>query len=178
MKPNVYIETERLYLRQWQPSDTETYVAMNADKEVMEFFPSTLTAEESITHINRMTNHIAEHGYGLFAMERKDNNAFIGFTGLWHPKFEAFFTPCSEIGWRIKKENWNQGFATEAAKACLSFGFEQLKLKEIFSFTSIHNKRSEQVMKKTGMQKIGEFDHPSLSNGHYLQKHILYKTKK
>ena len=175
MQSIIYIETERLILRQWQPSDTVTYGAMNTDQYVMEFFPSILTAEESISHINRMSIHLEERGYGLFAIERKDNHAFIGFTGLWHPTFEASFTPCTEIGWRISKENWNQGFATEAAKACLVFGFEQLSLKEIYSFTSIHNKRSELVMKKIGMQKTGEFDHPNLEKGHFLQKHILYK---
>ena len=177
MSTIIFIETERLFLRQWQPSDHESYIAMNLDKEVMEFFPTTLIEEESISHITRTRNHIEEKGYGLFALERKDTNAFIGFTGFSHPKFEADFTPCTEIGWRIAKEYWNLGFATEAAKACLVFGFKKLSLEEIYSFTSVHNKKSEQVMKKIGMKKTGEFNHPLLAQGHYLQKHVLYKIK-
>ena len=176
MITSIFIETERLYLRQWRSSDHEPYIAMNLDKEVMEFFPATISAEESIFHKTRMRNNIEEKGYGLFAMERKNTNEFIGFTGFSHPKFEADFTPCTEIGWRIAKEHWNLGFATEAAKACLAFGFRNFKFEEIYSFTSVHNKRSEQVMLKIGMKKMGEFDHPILAQGHYLQKHVLYKT--
>ena len=175
MNSKIFIETERLYLRQWQVTDAAMYILMNLDKEVMKFFPSVLNAEQSIAHIARMTEQITQNGYGLFAVERKDDHSFIGFTGFSHPTFDAWFTPCTEIGWRIAKEHWNHGFATEAAKACLEFGFKKLPLKEIFSFTSVHNKRSEQVMKKIGMQKLVEFDHPSLQDGHYLQKHVLYK---
>ncbi len=174
MNEQVYIETNRLLLRQWKPADSEVYIAMNADKEVMEFFPSVLTAEQSLEQIERITKHIDEQGYGLFAVERKDNGAFIGFTGLSHPRFTEWFTPCIEIGWRIDKANWKKGFATEAAKACVRFGFEKLLLKEIYSFTSVHNVRSEQVMKKIGMQKVGEFDHPLVEDGHYLKEHVLY----
>ena len=176
MITSIFIETERLNLRQWRSSDHEPYIAMNLDKEVMEFFPAQLSAEESTAHIKRISNYIEEKGYGLFAVERKDTNKFIGFTGFSHPKFEAYFTPCTEIGWRIAKEHWNLGFATEAAKACLAFGFRNLKLEKIYSFTSIHNKRSEQVMIRIGMEKMGEFEHPLLEQDHYLQKHVLYKT--
>jgi ribosomal-protein-alanine N-acetyltransferase len=177
MHPQIFIETERLYLRQWQPEDAVTYVTMNADKEVMRYFPSVLTEEQSRDHIRRITGQIDHHGYGLFAVERKDDHSFIGFTGFAYPKFEAFFTPCIEIGWRIDKKQWNKGFATEAAMACLPFGFEKLGLKEIYSFTSEHNTASEKVMQKIGMKKEGEFDHPLLDEGHYLQKHILYKMQ-
>jgi RimJ/RimL family protein N-acetyltransferase len=98
MNEQVYIETERLLLRQWKPADTEIYIAMNADKEVMEFFPSVLSTEQSLEHIERISKQIEEEGYGLFAMERKDNGAFIGFTGLSNPRFTEWFIPCIEIG--------------------------------------------------------------------------------
>lgn len=176
--PTIFLETPRLILRHWQESDHESYIQLNADMEVMEFFPSTLSPEESLAQIDRIAARITEDGYGFFALERKDNHRFIGFTGLSNPGFECWFTPCIEIGWRLSKANWNQGFATEAAKACLEFGFETLALNEIYSFTSIHNLRSEQVMKKIGMAQVGLFDHPLITDGHVLKKHVVYKISK
>jgi len=175
MGTKIFIETERLYLRKWQPGDEIGYSLMNSDKEVMEYFPATLTAEQSMEHISKMAGDIDSFGYGLFAVERKEDAAFIGFTGFSHPSFTADFTPCTEIGWRLGKQYWNQGYATEAAKACLVFGFEKLLLRDIYSWTSVHNARSEQVMKKIGMHKVGLFDHPKLAAGHWLREHILYK---
>jgi len=175
MDAEIFIETPRLILRQWQQADIEPYVLLNYDPEVAEFFPSTLTREETMAQIDRATNHIKQHGFGFFAVERKDNGEFIGFTGLSHPRFESHFTPCVEIGWRLSKANWGNGFATEAAKACLQFGFETLKIDEIFSFTAEHNIRSENVMKKIGMVKAGYFEHPSIAGGHPLKRHVLYK---
>ena len=129
------IETERLLLREWLPADEALYIEMNRDEKVMEFFPSILTAEQSLMHIVRITELIKNAGYGLFAVERKEDHAFIGFTGFSHPRFEAYFTPCIEIGWRIGSSYWNKGYATEAAKACLDFGFEKMGWKDIYSFT-------------------------------------------
>jgi RimJ/RimL family protein N-acetyltransferase len=171
----IFIETPRLVLRQWKETDQEPFVQLNMDNDVMEFFPSLSTKEESLAQIARVVDHINEYGFGFFAVERKDNNRFIGFTGLSHPRFESHFTPCIEIGWRLSKANWNQGFATEAAKACLQFGFDTLKLSEIYSFTAVNNIRSENVMKKIGMIKEGYFEHPSVEDGHILKKHVLYK---
>ena len=176
--PTIYIETPRLLLRQWKQSDHEPYMQLNQDKEVMEFFPSTQTAEESTAQIERITKYIDQNGYGFFALERKDNGQFIGFTGLSNPRFDAYFTPCVEIGWRLSKHNWNQGFATEAANACLDFGFNTLQLDKIYSFTSVHNLRSQQVMIKTGMIKDGLFSHPMVEDGHILKEHVLYRIDK
>ena len=173
--PAIFIETPRLILRQWKESDYDPYIQLNSDKEVMRFFPSVFSRNESLVQIKRLSTCIDDNGYGYFAIERKDNHSFIGFTGLAHPRFENYFTPCIEIGWRLSKENWNQGFATEAANACLEFGFDQLKLTEIYSFTSVHNVRSEQVMIKIGMRNMEEFDHPSIEDGHFLKRHVLYK---
>lgn len=178
MERKILIETDRLLLRQWLPEDERLYIALNLDKEVMEYFPSTICAEESIGHIRKIHAMIDEKGYGLFALERKDNGTFIGFTGLSHPDFDAWFTPCVEIGWRLAKEHWGKGFATEAAKACLRFGFENLSLKEIYSFTAVSNKRSETVMQKAGMEKTGDFAHPGLTKEHPLQKHVLYRISR
>ena len=175
MGSQIFIETERLFLRQWKETDAEVYIKMNLDKAVMEFFPSTLTAEQSRQQVGRMTEQITDNGYGLFAVERKEDHSFIGFTGFSHPAFESWFTPCVEIGWRLAKPYWNYGYATEAAKACLVFGFTILLLKDIYSFTTVHNTRSEPVMKKIGMQQLDLFDHPLLKEGHHLQKHVLYK---
>lgn len=174
MESIIFIETERLLLRQWKATDLSTYISLNQDKEVMQYFPSLLSEEKTRQHIDVIQKDIEQDGYGLFALERKDTHSFIGFTGFAHPKFEADFTPCIEIGWRLARDQWGMGFATEAAKACLAYGFRTLQFSAIHSFTSVLNTRSEQVMKKIGMQKNGEFDHPLLEEGHYLQKHVLY----
>jgi RimJ/RimL family protein N-acetyltransferase len=172
---NIFIETPRLILRQWKQSDEEPYISLNADPEVMEYFPSVKTPTETLAQIERIAAYIDKNGYGFWAVERKDNQQFIGFTGICEPGFDAHFTPCIEVGWRLSKENWGHGFATEAALACLDFGFDKLSLKEIYSFTSIHNYRSEKVMQRIGMEKAGEFDHPLIADGHWLKKHVVYK---
>ncbi len=169
------IETPRLILRQWQETDKQAFITMGEDKDVMKYFPSTLTHLESLASIERIHAHFKQYGYGLFALERKDNGAFIGYTGFWHPTFESFFTPCVEIGWRLSKANWNMGFAQEAARACLQFGFWELGLKEIYSFTSVHNLPSINVMQKIGMKETGFFEHPKIEAGNWLRKHVLYK---
>ncbi|HEY4323638.1 MAG TPA: GNAT family N-acetyltransferase [Mucilaginibacter sp.] len=174
-KPEYFIETPRLILRQWKKEDHDPFIALNRDADVMEFFPNLSTATETLAQIERANNHIIEYGYGFFAVERKDNHQFIGFTGLSHPRFETHFTPCVEIGWRLSKANWGQGFATEAAQASLDYGFNTMGLDEIYSFTSVLNKRSEQVMIKIGMIKEGFFDHPLVEDGHVLKEHVLYK---
>jgi len=176
--PGIFIETSRLILRQWKGSDHEPFIELNKDKAVVEFFPSAYTADETLAQIKRLTRHIDEFGYGFFAVERKDNGEFIGFTGLSHPRFKSWFTPCLEIGWRLSKANWNLGFATEAAAACLDFGFEKVGADKIYSFTATTNTRSENVMSKIGMTKAGYFDHPLLTDGHVLKPHVLYSIEK
>jgi len=151
---------------------------MNADPQVMEFFPSLMTREQTLAQISRITMAIAENGYGFFAMERKDTRQFIGFAGLNQVNFESDFTPCTEIGWRLSRENWGNGFATEAARACLEFGFDQLSLDTIYAFTALNNGRSEKVMEKIGMQKIGTFDHPLVPADSPVKAHLLYKISR
>jgi ribosomal-protein-alanine N-acetyltransferase len=142
----------------------------------MKYFPSNLSPPETLAMMERIEAHQREHGYGLYALERKDNGQFIGYTGLWHPTFDSFFTPCVEIGWRLSKANWGQGFAQEAARACLQYGFDELGLKEIYSFTSVHNLSSINVMQKIGMKYVDEFEHPKVAEGNWLRRHVLYSV--
>ncbi|MEY2903152.1 MAG: hypothetical protein RLY89_2258 [Bacteroidota bacterium] len=178
MSKQVFIETNQLLLRQWKLEDLSAYATMNADPKVMEHFPATLSKEESWNHLQKMQAQIQEKGYGTFALELKKEGTLIGFTGLSIPNFDAEFTPCVEIGWRIASPYWRLGYAFEAAKACLNFAFNEIGLTEIFSFTATTNKPSENLMKKLGMQKCGEFEHPKLPMGHSLRKHVIYSINK
>ena len=171
----IVIETPRLVLREWKDTDVEPFIEMNRDKRVMEFFPALLSPEESLAMIDRIRQSFSKNKFGLWAVERKDNHRFIGFTGLSVPRFQADFTPCIEIGWRLCFEHWEKGFATEAAAACLQYGFEELSLNEIYSFTSLLNIRSTNVMKKLEMQYVKNFEHPLIEEGNVLRTHGLFK---
>jgi ribosomal-protein-alanine N-acetyltransferase len=174
------IETERLILRRWKPSDSEPYANLNSDPQVMEFLLKPLTREESDAMIARMESHFAEHGFGLWAVEVKSTGEFIGSTGLMRPSFEAPFTPCVEVGWRLARSSWGKGFATEAALGAVTFGFEKAGLKEILSFTVPANRRSIAVMERIGMRRdpIKDFEHPRVPEGHALRKHVLYRLNR
>lgn len=176
MKP-YYFKSSRLGFRDWGDGDKTPFALLNADPVVMEYFPASLTSSETDHFIERINDHFYEYGYGLYAVDSLVDNSFIGFIGLSHPRFESPFTPCVEIGWRLAKEYWNKGYATEGAMACLDYGFNALNIDEILSFTAVQNLRSENVMKKIGMEKIGEFDHPALP-GSWLERHVLYKKTK
>lgn len=169
------ISTERLGLRQWNYCDFEPFAAMNRNSEVMKYYPKTLTDEETLQLIQRIRLHFEKHGFGLFAVDNKSTGEFIGYTGFTVPAFESFFTPCVEIGWRYKKEAWGQGFATEAATACVAYGFNTLKFDKIVSFTAAVNTRSEKVMQRIGMNKTGEFYHPKVDAASILCRHVLYE---
>jgi RimJ/RimL family protein N-acetyltransferase len=173
--PRIFIETPRLILRDWTENDYQPFIDMNKDERVMEFFPSVLTEEETMESIGRVTGLLNQHGYGLYAVERKDNGRFIGFTGFYPTGFESHFTPCTEIGWRYSFADWGQGFAPEAAAACLKHNNDVLNLGTIYSFTAVLNKRSQRVMQKIGMQYHGIFDHPQVAEGHPLRPHVLYR---
>ncbi|MBS1828611.1 MAG: GNAT family N-acetyltransferase [Acidobacteria bacterium] len=170
------IETPRLKLRLWRDSDRAPFAELNADPEVMRHFPATLTRAGSDDLVDRIERHYERHGFTVYAAERKDSGEFIGFIGLAAPEWEAYFTPCVEIGWRLAAKHWNQGFATEGARAALRYGFEVLGLKEIVSFAVVGNVASRRVMEKIGMRYEGEFDHPRLPEGHALRRHVLYRV--
>lgn len=169
------IETERLILREWSHADFIPFAVMNADTEVMRFFPAVLTKEASDDFARRIIAEMDAKGYGLFAVELKSTGEFIGYTGLHEVSFDAGFKGAVEIGWRLDKCHWNNGYATEAAKAVLNFARE-IGLRVVYSFTATVNAPSERVMQKIGMIKIDEFDHPSLAPGHRLCRHVLYST--
>jgi RimJ/RimL family protein N-acetyltransferase len=171
------LETERLILRRWRIEDREPFAQMNGDPAVMEFFPAPLTPEESDRLVDRIEAHLARHGFVVWAAERKADRDYLGYIGLAVPRFEAHFTPCVEIGWRLKRTCWGQGLATEGARAAARYGFEALGLPELVSFTVPANSRSRRVMEKIGMTRNpdDDFDHPDLPEGHTLRRHVLYR---
>ncbi|MFB6722143.1 GNAT family N-acetyltransferase [Kribbella sp. NPDC056345] len=174
------LTTDRLLLRQWRDADREPFAALNADPVVMEHFPRPVTREESDALIDRASASISGQGWGLWAVEVRETGEFIGFTGLAVPRFEAAFLPGVEIGWRLAKGAWGNGYATEAALAALDFGFGPVGLSEILSFTATTNVPSQRVMQKIGMihDEAGDFDHPNIPAGHRLQRHVLYRISR
>ena len=170
------ISTERLVLRRWLERDRAPFAAMNADPEVMAHFPAPLSREESDAFVDRIEAGFDEHGFGLWALEVRSSGVFMGFTGLAVPSFEAAFTPAVEIGWRLQRSAWGGGYATEAARAALDVAFDQIGLREVVSFTSTVNERSQAVMRRLGMthDPADHFDHPRVPPGP-LRRHVLYR---
>jgi RimJ/RimL family protein N-acetyltransferase len=168
------LRTSRLLLRDWRESDRKPFAALNADPDVMEHFPAVLTAEESDAMVDRILTHISARGFGLWAVEIPEVTQFAGFIGLAVPAFDVPFAPAVEIGWRLARDYWGKGYATEGARAVLSFGFESLGLSDIVSYTVPANKRSIAVMLRLGMSYRGEFDHPRLALGSPLRRHVWY----
>ncbi len=175
-----FLETKRLILRDWEEKDIIPFVGMNQDPEVMKFFPNLLSCDESINLIHRTQKQLSDYGFCLFAVELRETSEFIGFVGLSVPGFQAHFTPCVEIGWRIAKKYWNQGFATEAAKAVLREAFERYGLNEVVSFTAKTNKVSIRIMEKIGLQHDpkDDFNHPNLAINHPLSEHVLFRLSR
>jgi RimJ/RimL family protein N-acetyltransferase len=171
------LTTPRLVLRRWRAGDRAPFAALNADPAVMEFFPALLSEAESDALADVLDAAIAARGFGFWAVEAPGVAPFIGFVGLSVPPFAAPFTPCVEIGWRLARPYWGRGFATEAARAALAFGFDRLGLGEIVAFTVPGNLRSRRVMERLGMTRRAEddFDHPLLPPGHALRRHVLYR---
>ncbi len=174
----IYFETPRLRFRDWEEADLETFRRMNADERVMKYFPSTLSEAATNTFYESIKADFKEYGFGFYAVESKEPKEFIGFIGLRRASFEAEFTPCIEIGWRLKAEAWGKGYATEGATACLRHGFDQLGFREVYSFTAVINEPSKNVMVKIGMQYKGTFDHPRVEESSPLRKHVLYQISK
>ena len=175
------VSTERLLLRGWRESDKLPYAMLNADSEVMQHFPSALTHEQSDQMVDRIIASWETNGYGLWAAERTDTGEFIGFVGLAAPSWVSDFTPCVEVGWRLAKSHWGQGFAPEAAQAALAFGFGAVDLPndEIVSFTTKQNIKSQRVMQKIGLRidPTREFDHP-LTPSWSQRRHVVYAIER
>ncbi len=173
------LRTERLLLRQWRDADLEPFAALNADPDVMRYFPAPMTREQSDAFAERIRAQIAGRGWGLWAVEVAGGAPFIGFVGLGKPSWEAHFTPAVEIGWRLAREHWGRGYATEAAQAAAGFAFETVGLDEIVSFTSTINVPSRRVMERIGMthDPAEDFDHPLVAEGP-LRRHVLYRLRR
>ena len=175
------METPRLYLRPWKATDREAFRVMGMDPEVMRYFPSLLDAAQSDALAQRITDIIAQQGWGFWAVALKETDQFIGFVGLHRQEKESGLpqTPFIEIGWRLARPYWGHGYAYEAAKAALSYGFEQLHCKKIYAFTAKENIPSQRLMIKLGMKNTGEdFLHPKIEVGHPLRLHCLYTIER
>jgi RimJ/RimL family protein N-acetyltransferase len=171
------LHTERLILRRWKDQDGDDFAALNSDPVVMEHFPGVLTREESDQLIRHMELHFEEFGFGLWAVEIRWAEKLIGFAGLAVPTFNTHFTPAVEVGWRLTRDEWGNGYATEAARAAIGFGFEHARIEEILSWTVPANERSQRVMARLGMKRTPEldFDHPRFLEDERLRRHIVYR---
>ena len=174
---NMTYETQRLILRRWNPEDHISFSKMNADPRVMQYFPSTLSKDESLVLVQKIEESFEKNNFGFWAVERKDNREFIGFVGLNRPNFQADFTPCVEIGWRISSENWNRGYATEAALKAMEIGFDTFNLKKIYAFASKRNLASIRIMQKIGMEYVKDFLHPAIDAQSSLNPLVLYQKE-
>jgi RimJ/RimL family protein N-acetyltransferase len=171
------LRTARLLLRRWREADYAPFAVLNADPMVMEYFPGRLTRAESDEEVARIEAGFAARGYGLWALEVCATGEFVGFTGLAVPSFTAHFMPAVEVGWRLVRSAWGKGYATEAGLASIAFGFADVGLDEIVSFTSAANMRSRAVMERIGMthDPADDFDHPGLDETDLLRPHVLYR---
>jgi RimJ/RimL family protein N-acetyltransferase len=174
------LRTARLLLRQWRDSDLEPFAALNADPEVMRHFPSVLTRAESDALALGARALISSRGWGLWAVEVVESAPFIGFLGLAQPRFDAHFTPAVEIGWRLAREHWGSGYATEGARAVVATAFDELGLDELVSFTTVANAASRRVMERLEMthDPADDFEHPLLAPGHPQRPHVLYRLRR
>ncbi len=179
MKEDNYIfKSERIGFRNWTNEDLDEFAILNSDEEVMEHFPKTLTSYEVRDLIIKLKKHFSENGFTYYAVEVLDSREFIGMIGLAFQEYKTRFTPAIDIGWRLNRKAWGKGYATEGAKRCLEYGFNELDIKKIISVCTINNRKSENVMKKIGMTKIGEFNHPELVNCPNYEKHYCYEITK
>lgn len=164
--------TPRLVLRAWREEDLGTFTDMNADPRVMEYFPAPLAPEQSAEFMERIREEFSTEGFGLYAVERREDGELLGYTGLHRVTFTGMKDKI-EIGWRLRAEFWDQGYATEAAQVCVALA-AKLGIEELVAFTTVTNLRSQRVMQKLGMELLCEFDHPALPEGHPLRRHVLY----
>ncbi len=171
------IRTERLLLRGWTPSDRDAFAALNADPRVMEFLGDPLTRQQSDALVDRIEAKFERDGLGFWAVEAPGVAAFVGMVGLAVPSFEAAFMPAVEVGWRLDADYWGRGYATEAARAALEFGFHSAGLREIVAFTTERNVRSRRVMERIGMthDPRDDFGHPCVPAEGPLHPHVLYR---
>jgi RimJ/RimL family protein N-acetyltransferase len=171
------LHTDRLILRRWTPEDLAPFAELNADAVVMEHMQRTLTRAESDAFARRIEGEFDECGFGLWAVEVRDTASFVGYVGLHRVPFRASFTPAVEVGWRLSRHHWGHGYATEAAREAVRYGYDDVGLREIVSFTTPGNVASWRVMERLGMvrDETSDFDHPEVPEGHRLRRHIFYR---
>jgi RimJ/RimL family protein N-acetyltransferase len=172
-----HLSTDRLVLRTWTDDDVASMLALSTDPEVMRYFPAPMTPEQAAAFVAQQRERLAAGQPGNFAVEHRDTGAFLGFTGLSVPRHALPFQPCVEVGWRLVREAWGHGYATEAARACLDHAFDTLALDEVVSFTAVVNLPSRRVMERLGMHHdpAEDFDHPAVPSGHEVERHVLYR---
>ncbi len=175
-KSKYVFQSERLGFRTWTKDDLFEFSEINADADVMEHFPKPLSVAETDEFLDRLIAHYSLHGYQYFAAEILETCELIGFIGLAFQRYKTEFSPATDIGWRLKKSVWGHGYATEGAKRCLTFAFEDLNLKKVFSACTVNNLRSQNVMKKIGMTRMGEFNHPNLKKYPTLENCVWYEA--
>ena len=174
------LRSQRLILRDWRDSDLPAWIAMNADPDVRRYFPSVLSEEQALGEAERIRAHGEREGFTFWALEIPGVTEFAGFVGLLRTSFEAHFTPCVEIGWRLAPACWGKGYATEAARLALDYGFGALQLDEIVALAVMDNLPSHAVMERIGMVRnvADDFDHPRIPEGHPLRRHLLYRIQR
>jgi ribosomal-protein-alanine N-acetyltransferase len=179
-EPGPQLSTERLLMRRWRDEDRAPFAALNADPEVMRYFRGPLDRAASDAFVDRIEAGFDEFGYGLWAVEVRETQAFIGFVGLIRQTFEAPFTPAVEVGWRLARSAWGHGYATEAARAALGYGFDEAGLDEIVSITTVTNTPSQAVMRRLGLTRdaADDFEYPLLPEGHPLRPSVLYRISR
>lgn len=173
------LTTPRLILRQWEPQDLPEFAALNADPEVMRYFPSTLDRQASDALAAKAKALIEKRGWGFWAVQDRASGRLAGMIGLHTPAPELPFSPCVEVGWRLARPYWGQGLATEGAKAALEFAWNVLQQGEVVAFTAVLNKPSQAVMQRLGMQPDAQtFMHPAVPQEHALAEHVLYRIRR
>lgn len=173
------MRTARLVLREWAEADRAAFVAMHADRVVMDLMPSVLSKSQCDVLIERNLLHFAQHGFGLWSVEVPEGQPFIGYVGLVHTPFVAPFTPCVELAWMLARDHWGNGYALEAARSVIERAFGPLGLQELVAFTVPENTRSRRLMERLGMthDEREDFEHPRLPTGHPLRRHVLYRLR-
>lgn len=169
------LRTARLLLRRWTEADREPFAALNADPEVMAHFPAVLSRAESDALVDRVEAHHERHGFGLWAVEAPEG--LVGWCGLQVPPDGVPAGAPVEVAWRLARAAWGRGYATEAGVACLRHAFDARGFPAVASFTATTNLRSQAVMRRLGMPRVGEFDHPALPAGHRLRRHVLHRVE-
>ena len=178
MKEDYIFVSARLGFRSWLSSDIEKLTQINKNPAVMEFFPALPTAKQTAEFIARMQKQFLEKGFCYFAVEKLEDEKFIGFIGVSEQNFESDFTPFIDIGWRLAEKEWGKGYATEGAKRCLKYAFQDLHIKKVGAICPVANVKSEAVMIKIGMVKKKTFDHPLLELDEGLKKCVYYEIEK